>query len=75
MKQRLLHDCAWATAISIIEMFGPDSMGDDPETVFAEIYHRVKAGMEYLAIEQAREAAQPSTHQRINRRNRCSSYE
>ena len=35
-NQRLIHDCAWATAISICEMLDPKSLGDDPETAFGD---------------------------------------
>jgi hypothetical protein len=51
MSPRLIHDVAWATSQHILEVFAPLLREEEQRDAFVEIYARVKAGMECLAIQ------------------------
>ncbi|HLN29756.1 MAG TPA: hypothetical protein VK395_18565 [Gemmataceae bacterium] len=44
--ESLRHDVAWATAQQILEVFGGLLREEEQRQAFAEIYVRVKAGLE-----------------------------
>jgi hypothetical protein len=46
MHERITHDAAWATATSILECLGNCLREEERGDAFAEIYSRVKAGIE-----------------------------
>ena len=54
MNSRLVHDTAWATAQHILEVFAPLLREEEQREAFAEIYVRVKAGIECLEIQSER---------------------
>jgi hypothetical protein len=56
-NQRLVHDAAWVTALSIMEMMENVLRPEERKDAFQEIYLRVKAGMEALEQQAEREAA------------------
>jgi len=51
MSDRVLHDGAFATTQSIIDVFPNGYFGNDKAQVFYEIYLRVKAGIEATIIQ------------------------
>jgi hypothetical protein len=50
-SESLKHDTAWATAVSILEVFEPLLREEEQQEAFAEVYQRVKAGLECFEIE------------------------
>jgi hypothetical protein len=46
MSERLCHDIAWAVAHHIVEVFAPLLREEEQREAFAEVYQRVKAGLE-----------------------------
>ncbi len=58
-SESLRHDAAWATAVSIVEVFAPLLREEEQREAFAEIYARVKAGIECFEIKAER------MHQRL----------
>lgn len=56
-SESLKHDTAWATAVSILEVFEPLLREEEQREAFAEVYQRVKAGLECFEIEMDRRDA------------------
>jgi hypothetical protein len=54
MSESQRHDHAWSIARHIIELFEPSLPEDQAREAFAEIYVRVKAGLEVYDIMQNR---------------------
>lgn len=55
MNQRLLHDAAYACAVSIMECLHGLFRDDERKDGFEEIYGRVKAAIEAYALMEERE--------------------
>ncbi|HZU34731.1 MAG TPA: hypothetical protein VFA18_02410 [Gemmataceae bacterium] len=49
-NERLIHDVAFATSRHILELFAGCIREDEQRDAFAEIYERVKAGIEAFEI-------------------------
>jgi len=49
-NQRLIHDVAFATSRSILDVFAPCLREEEQREAFAEIYNRVKAGLELYEL-------------------------
>lgn len=49
-SQRLIHDVAFATSRSILEMFAGCIREEEKRDAFTEIYERVKAGIESFEL-------------------------
>ena len=49
-NQRLTHDVAFATSRSILEVFSSCLREEEQREAFAEIYERVKAGIESFEL-------------------------
>lgn len=50
MNQRLVHDVAFATSLHILDVFACCLREEERRDAFAEIYARVKAGIEAFEI-------------------------
>ena len=50
----LTHDVAWVTAMHIVEVFAGCLREDERRDAFAEVYARVKAGLEWFQIQENR---------------------
>jgi hypothetical protein len=55
MRDRLIHDTAWATATKLLESFGARIPEGERKTAFGELYTTIKAGIEAYAIFAERE--------------------
>jgi len=53
-NQRLIHDVAFATSRSILEVFAGCLTEEEQREAFAEIYERVKAGIETFELHSER---------------------
>jgi hypothetical protein len=53
-NQRLIHDVAFATSKHILEIFAGCIREEEQHDAFAEIYERVKAGIESFAVQSNR---------------------
>ncbi len=53
-NERLTHDVAWTTATHILDVFAPCLREEEQRDAFAEIYVRVKAGLECFEIQAER---------------------
>jgi hypothetical protein len=53
-NDRLVHDAAFLTVQSIIDAFPERYFADDKAQVAYELYIRIKAGMEYLMLQDDR---------------------
>ena len=47
----LTHDVAWVTALHIVEVFAGCLREEERRDAFAEVYARVKAGLEWFEVE------------------------
>lgn len=56
MTERLKHDTAWVLSHSILEIFAPCLREEEQREAFAEVYVRIKAGLEALCIQEERQA-------------------
>jgi hypothetical protein len=54
--QRLIHDCSWACAVSIVECIENCLRPEERKDALHEIYERVKAAMERYEQMMKREA-------------------
>lgn len=54
MKEREIHDAAFSTRQSILDMFPQGYFADAKAQVAYELYIRIKAGMEYLMLQDDR---------------------
>ena len=54
MQVRLTHDVAWITSQHIVEVFAPLLREEEQREAFAEVYARVKAGIECFEIQSER---------------------
>ncbi len=61
MTERLRHDVAWAVAHHVLEVFAPLLREEEQREAFAEVYQRVKAGIECYEcrIERAAQRLRP----------------
>lgn len=55
-NERLIHDVAFSTSLHILELFADRLGEEEARERFAEIYARVKAGIEWLVIQNNRMA-------------------
>jgi len=53
-SESLTHDVAWVTAIHIVEVFAGCLREEEQREAFAEVYARVKAGLECFQIQENR---------------------
>jgi hypothetical protein len=53
-NQRLIHDVAFATSRSILEVIAGCLREEEQREAFAEIYERVKAGIESFELHSSR---------------------
>jgi hypothetical protein len=53
-NQRLIHDVAYATSRHILEVFAGCLREEEQRDAFAEIYERVKAGIECYEVQNRR---------------------
>jgi hypothetical protein len=56
MNQRLCHDVSWQVTTSVIQMFAPLLPETEQAEAFAQVYARVKVGIEIMEIQSARMA-------------------
>jgi hypothetical protein len=54
MKQRLIHDVAFATSLHILGIFAGCLREEEQRDAFAEIFERVKAGIEAFELQNRR---------------------
>jgi hypothetical protein len=54
VNQRLIHDVAFATSRSILEVIVGCLREEEQREAFAEIYDRVKAGIEWFELHSSR---------------------
>jgi hypothetical protein len=57
INTRLCHDVSWQVTTSVIEMFAPLLPETEQAEAFAQVYARVKAGIEVMEIQAARMAS------------------
>jgi len=55
-NERLIHDVAFGTSLHILELFANRLGEEEAHERFAEIYERIKAGIEWLVIKNNRMA-------------------
>ncbi len=55
-NQRLIHDCSWACAVSIVECIENCLRPEERRDALHEVYERVKAAIEAFCIQSDREA-------------------
>jgi hypothetical protein len=53
-SESLTHDVAWVTAMHIVEVFAGCLREEEQRDAFAEVYTRVKAGLESFQIQDNR---------------------
>jgi hypothetical protein len=56
-NQRLIHDVAFATSREILDVIAPCLREEEQRDAFAEIYERVKAGIECFELRSNRMAS------------------
>jgi hypothetical protein len=56
-NQRLIHDVAFATSRQILEVVAPCLREEEQRDAFAEIYERIKAGIECFELRSNRMAS------------------
>ena len=49
-NERLIHDVAFGTSLHILELFADRLREEEAREAFAEIYARIKAGIEWLEM-------------------------
>ncbi len=54
MTERLRHDVSWAVTAHVVEVFAPLLREEEQREAFAEVYQRVKAGLESYERQVAR---------------------
>jgi hypothetical protein len=54
VNQRLIHDVAFATSRSILDVIAGCPRGEEQREAFAEIYERVKAGIKCFELHSSR---------------------
>lgn len=61
-NQRLIHDVAWAVTLHIVEFVAPLLSEEEQREAFAQIYERVKAGLECydIQLERMKKRIRPS---------------
>jgi hypothetical protein len=47
-SQSLMHDVAWATAAHVVELFAHLLREEEQREVFAEVYERIRLGLEFF---------------------------
>jgi hypothetical protein len=51
LNERLIHDTAWATALSLMELINPVLRDEERHDAFVEIFDRIHAGIEAYEIQ------------------------